>query len=59
MGSRLLGSSFTGFGGFQNVGFRVLDIRTLPLARKTDLFKKLYIETIIRNPTKVGFSGHR
>ena len=58
MGSRLLGSSFTGFGGF-HVGFRVLDIRTLPLARKTDLFKKLYIETIIRNPTKVGFSGHR
>ena len=25
---------------------------------KTDLFKKLYIETIIRNPKKVGFSGH-
>ena len=55
MGSRLLGSSFTRFGGVQVVGFRVLDIRTLPLARKTDLFKKLYIETIIRNPTKVGF----
>ena len=26
---------------------------------KTDLFKKLYIETIMRNPEKVGFSGHR
>ena len=31
----------------------------VPLAPKTDLFKKLYIETIIRNPKKVGFSGHR
>ena len=29
------------------------------MAPKTDLFKKLYIETIIRNPKKVGFSGHR
>ena len=31
----------------------------LPLAPKTDLSKDLYIETIIRNPKKVGFSGHR
>ena len=31
---------------------------SLPLAPKTDLFKKLYMETIIRNPKKVSFSGH-
>ena len=30
-----------------------------PLAPKTDPFKKVYIDTIIRNPKKVGFSGRR
>ena len=44
--------------GHSRVIFRSA-FRPLPLAPKTDLFKKLYIETIIRNPKKVGFSGHR
>ena len=29
------------------------------MAQKTYLFKELYIETIIRNPEKVGLSGYR
>ena len=28
--------------------------RSLPVAEKTYLFRELYIETIIRNPKKVG-----
>ena len=32
---------------------------TLPVAEKTYLFKELYIETIIRNPKKVGLFGYR
>ena len=32
---------------------------TIPVAQKTYLFKKLYIETIIRNPKKVGLFGYR
>ena len=31
--------------------------QALPATEKTYLFKELYIETIIRNPKKVGLSG--
>ena len=31
---------------------------TLPVAQKTYLFKELYIETIIRNPKRVGLFGY-
>ena len=30
-----------------------------PVAETTYLFKELYIETTIRNPTKVGLCGYR
>ena len=31
----------------------------VPVAEKTYLFRELYIETIIRNPKKVGLFGYR
>ena len=31
----------------------------VPVAEKTYIFKELYIETIIRNPKKVGLFGYR
>ena len=38
------------------LGFRVSG---LPVTEKTYLLKELYIETIIRNPKKVGLAGTR
>ena len=35
-----------------------MPFKGLPVAQKTDLFKELYIETIIRNPKKVGLFGY-
>ena len=31
----------------------------MPVTEKTYLFKELFIETIIRNPKKVGLSGYK
>ena len=31
----------------------------IPVAEKAYLFKELYIQTIIRNPKKVGLFGYR
>ena len=33
--------------------------QVLPVAEKTYLFTELYIETIIRNPEKLGLFGYR
>ena len=37
----------------------IVGMQLLPVAEKTYLFKELYIETIIRNPKKVGLFGYR
>ena len=37
-------------------GFKRVHLEGIPVAEKTDLFRELYIETIIRNPKKVGRS---
>ena len=37
----------------------VLKNEALSVTDKTYLFKELYTETMIRNPKKVGLSGHR
>ena len=44
----------------QLVSFGFLQgLQGLPVTEKTYLFKDLYIETIIRNPKKVGLSDYR
>ena len=48
------GSAFEQF-----VFYRFFMDQGLPVAEKTDLFKELYTETIIRNPKKVGLFGYR
>ena len=40
-------------------GFKRVHLEGTPVAEKTDLFRELYIETIIRNPKKVGLFGYR
>ena len=53
----------TGLGwGHENVctaAVSFLSDQSIPVAEKTYLFKELYIETIIRNPKKVGLFGYR
>ena len=49
-------NSKAGFGG---VGFRVWGLGFTCSRKRPTFFKELYIETLIRNPKKVGLFGYR